>query len=53
MQTYEYLATEVETTGGYWTPGKNKAKPIKVANDERKWDELLQKCAEITGVTVE
>jgi NAD(P)-dependent dehydrogenase (short-subunit alcohol dehydrogenase family) len=53
IQTYEYLATEAEGSGGYWRPGKKKTSPVRVAEEERKWDVLMQKCAEVTGVKAE
>ncbi|KAI9873135.1 MAG: hypothetical protein M1823_007999, partial [Watsoniomyces obsoletus] len=41
-QTYEWLATGVEGTGGYWKPGKKEARPSRAAEDEGKQDELLR-----------
>ena len=51
-ETYEWLTTGVESTGGYWKPGKKSASPSRAANDERKQEELLAICEKVTGVKV-
>jgi NAD(P)-dependent dehydrogenase (short-subunit alcohol dehydrogenase family) len=53
IATYEYLATGVEESGGYWRPGRKRGSPVRVAGDEGKWDLLMRKCEEVTGVKAE
>ena len=50
--TYEWLSTGVESTGGYWKPGKKEGSPVRVADDEGMQEELLRICERVTGVKV-
>ena len=52
-ETYAYLATEVESSGGYWQPGKREGRPSRAADDIGKQDELLGICEKVTGLKME
>jgi NAD(P)-dependent dehydrogenase (short-subunit alcohol dehydrogenase family) len=53
VDTYVYLATEVESTGGYWKPGVREADPKREAGDERVQEKLVKVCEDVTGVKCE
>ena len=53
VQTYVYLSTEVETSGGYWKPAARESSPKKEASDEQRQEKLLRVCEEVTGVKLE
>ena len=53
VETYVYLSTEVETSGGYWKPGVREGSPRKETDDVERQEKLLRVCEEITGVQLE
>ena len=53
VDTYCHLATNVESTGGYWKPGAREASPMKQADDMRKQEKLMKICEDVTGVKVD
>ena len=53
VDTYVYLSTEVETSGGYWKPSVRETSPKKEAGDGERQEKLLRVCEEVTGVQLE
>jgi NAD(P)-dependent dehydrogenase (short-subunit alcohol dehydrogenase family) len=50
IQTYEFLATEMEGSGKYYRPRRQEGSPKREVDDEKVQDKLLTLCEEVTGV---